>query len=111
MKTVAREVVREKAPGHKVRWSDGSFDILQSIRANACLALKGEFLMLNVENNQYNEWDIDVAKRIACAVTAYQSGQAYETLWEQYADQTADIGTFWLSMAKQIREHLPHKPK
>lgn len=28
MKKVAAEVVRKKAPGHKVRWADGSFDIL-----------------------------------------------------------------------------------
>ena len=28
MQIVAREVVRKKAPGHKVRWADGSFDIL-----------------------------------------------------------------------------------
>jgi hypothetical protein len=28
MKKVAREVVRKKAPGHRVRWSDGSFEIL-----------------------------------------------------------------------------------
>jgi hypothetical protein len=28
MKKVAKEVVRQKAPGHKVRWADGSFDIL-----------------------------------------------------------------------------------
>ena len=28
MKKVAKEVVRKKAPGHKVRWADGSFDIL-----------------------------------------------------------------------------------
>ena len=28
MKKVAKEVVRKKAPGHKVRWGDGSFDIL-----------------------------------------------------------------------------------
>jgi len=32
-------------------------------------------------------------------------------LWEQYAGQKEDIGTFWLSIAKQIREHIPHKPK
>lgn len=28
MQIVAREVVRKKAPGRKVRWADGSFDIL-----------------------------------------------------------------------------------
>jgi hypothetical protein len=28
MQIVAREVVRKKAPGHRVRWADGSFDIL-----------------------------------------------------------------------------------
>ena len=28
MKIVATEVVRKKAPGHRVRWADGSFDIL-----------------------------------------------------------------------------------
>ena len=67
--------------------------------------------MVNDQNSPYSEWDVEVAKRIACAVTAYQSGQAYETLWEQYANQNEETGTFWLAMAKQIREHLPHKPK
>ena len=28
MQKVAREVVRKKAPGHKIRWADGSFEIL-----------------------------------------------------------------------------------
>jgi hypothetical protein len=28
MKKVAKEVVRKKAPGHQVRWADGSFEIL-----------------------------------------------------------------------------------
>ena len=67
--------------------------------------------MVNDQKNQYSEWDIEVAKRIACAVTAYQSGQAFEDLWEQYSGQNEEIGTFWLSIAKQIRENLPHKSK
>lgn len=67
--------------------------------------------MINDRNSPYSEWDVEVAKRIACAVVSYQSGQSYEALWNQYADQKEDIGTFWLSIAKQIREHLPSKPK
>lgn len=67
--------------------------------------------MINDQNSQYSEWDVEVAKRIACVVVSYQSGQSYEALWNQYADQKEDIGTFWLSIAKHIREHLPHKPK
>lgn len=59
---------------------------------------------------RYSEWDIDVAKRIACAVISYQSGLAYEDLWGQFIDQREEIGTFWLSFAKQIREELPQKP-
>jgi len=67
--------------------------------------------MINDQNSQYSEWDVEVAKRIACAVVSYQSGQSFEALWNQYTDQKEDIGTFWLSIAKHIREHLPHKPK
>jgi hypothetical protein len=75
--------------------------------------------MVNNQNNQYSEWDTEVAKRIACAVYAYQSGQAFEALWEQYSGQNSrqnsgqneEIGTFWLSIAKQIRETLPYKAK
>ena len=67
--------------------------------------------MINDQNSQYSEWDVEVAKRIACAVVSYQSGQSYEALWNQYADQKEGIGTFWLSIAKHVREHLPHKPK
>ncbi len=67
--------------------------------------------MINNQKNKYSEWDLEVAKRIACAVISYQAGMSYETLWNQNEDQKEDIGTFWLSIAKQIREGLPHKPK
>ena len=67
--------------------------------------------MITDENAQFSDWDVEVAKRIACAVVSYQSGQSYEALWNQYADQKEDIGSFWLSIAKHIREHFPHKPK
>ena len=66
---------------------------------------------MNEQKNEYNEWDIEVAKRIACAVTSYQAGIPYEELWDQFASQNEEIGTFWLAIAKQIREGLPHKPK
>jgi hypothetical protein len=66
---------------------------------------------MNNQTNQYNEWDIEVAKRIACAVTSYQAGISYESLWEEYANQREEVGTFWLSIAKKIREDLPQKPK
>jgi hypothetical protein len=66
---------------------------------------------MNDQTNKYSEWDIEVAKRIACAVVSYQAGVLYETLWEQYADQREEVGTFWLSIAKHIREDLPQKPK
>jgi len=67
--------------------------------------------VINDQNSEYSEWDVEVAKRIACAVVSYQAGQPYEALWNQYSQQKEDIGTFWLSIAKHIREHLPHKPK
>jgi hypothetical protein len=63
------------------------------------------------QNNLYGEWDVEVAKRIACAVTSYQANIPFETLWEQSANQTEPVGTFWLSIAKRIREELPKKPK
>jgi len=66
---------------------------------------------MNNQTNQYNEWDMEVAKRIACAVTSYQAGISYESLWEEYANQSEDVGTFWLSIAKKIREELPQKSK
>jgi hypothetical protein len=67
--------------------------------------------MNNDPKDEFSDWDVEVAKRIACAVVSYQAGMPYETLWQQHADQKEDIGTFWLSIAKQIREGLPHKPK
>ena len=67
--------------------------------------------MINDQKNEFSEWDTEVAKRIACAVVSYQAGMPYETLWQHRTDQKEDIGTFWLSIAKQIREGLPHKPK
>ena len=66
---------------------------------------------MNNQTNQYNEWDMEVAKRIACAVTSYQAGISYESLWAEYANHSEDIGTFWLSIAKKVREELPQKSK
>jgi hypothetical protein len=65
----------------------------------------------NDQNNQYEKWDVEVAKRIACAVTSYQAGVPFETLWEQHVNQEEPIGTFWLSIAKRIREEMPKKSK
>ena len=59
----------------------------------------------------FEEWDVEVAKRIACAVTSYQANIPFETLWQQSANQTEPVGTFWLSIAKRIREELPKRPK
>jgi hypothetical protein len=66
---------------------------------------------MNTQNEQFTEWDVEVAKRIACAVTAYQAGLKFEDLWKDFVEQNKEVGTFWLSIAKQIREHLPDKPK
>jgi hypothetical protein len=67
---------------------------------------------MNNQNAQLDEWDLEVAKRIACAVMSYQASIAYETLWKDYANQREhDMGTFWLSIAKHIREDMPNKPK
>jgi hypothetical protein len=68
-------------------------------------------MTMNEQNNRFDEWDIEVAKRIACAVISYQAGLEYEALWKDYVNQGEDVGTFWLSLAKQIREGLPAKPK
>ena len=66
---------------------------------------------MNEQNNEFSEWDIEVAKRIACAVVSYQAGMTFEELWEQFTHQKDDVGTFWLSIAKQIRKDLPQKSK
>jgi hypothetical protein len=67
--------------------------------------------MMMDEKMDYTGWDLEVAKRIACAVISYQAGVSFESLWEGYADQGEEMGTFWLSIAKQIREEMPHKSK
>lgn len=59
--------------------------------------------------NQDREWDIEVAKRVACAVVSYQAGVPYESLWKQFSTQGEDIGTFWLWIAKTIREGMRQK--
>jgi hypothetical protein len=66
---------------------------------------------MNTQTDQYDEWDIEVAKRIACAVTSYQAGLPYESLWTDFSNHKEEVGTFWLSIAKQIREQMPNKPK
>ena len=66
---------------------------------------------MNGQDQPFSEWDVEVAKRIACAVTSYQAGMEYEALWKDFVAQDEEIGTFWLSIAKRIREHLPAKPK
>lgn len=66
---------------------------------------------MNAQSEQFSEWDVEVARRIACAVTSYQAGMDYEALWKDFLEQNEEVGTFWLSIAKQIRERLPAKPK
>jgi hypothetical protein len=61
-------------------------------------------------DKQCTEWEIEVAKRIACAVVSYRAGVAYEDLWAQFADQREDVGTYWLSVAKQIGEDFTRRP-
>jgi len=67
--------------------------------------------MMNNQNDRHLEWQIEIAKRIACAVVSYQVGVGYEDLWDQYTDQGEEIGTYWLSLAKQIAEDFPYRPK
>jgi len=69
-------------------------------------------MTMNNQNDPYDEWEVEVAKRIACAVISYQAGLSFETMWKEYAGQSQEnVGTFWLSIAKQIRNDLPNKPK
>lgn len=65
----------------------------------------------NDESNHFETWDVEVAKRIACAVTSYQAGIPFEELWRQYVNQKEPVGTFWLTIAKKIREEMPKKSK
>jgi hypothetical protein len=58
----------------------------------------------------FSEMEIEIAKRIACAVVSYTAGVPYEDLWDQYAYQGEEVGAYWLSLAKQIGEDFPHRP-
>jgi hypothetical protein len=80
------------------------------VTAVAC-PTERQLIVMDNHKSKYTAWDIEVAKRIACAVVSYQVGLDYEDLWPQYADQREEVGTFWLSFAKQIREELPDQPK
>jgi hypothetical protein len=35
----------------------------------------------------------------------------YADLCKDFQEQNEEVGTFWLSLAKRVREHLPAKPK
>lgn len=65
--------------------------------------------MVNNTNVHYTAWETEIAKRIACAVVSYQAGVPYEELWDQYAAQGQDVGTYWLSIARQIGEEFSHR--
>ena len=71
----------------------------------------GGSMTLNLSNDPYTEWEIELAKRIACAVVSYKAGVSFEDLWDQYVHQQEDVGTFWLSVAKQIDEAFPCRPQ
>ena len=43
------------------------------------------------QSSVYEEWDVEVAKRIACAVTSYQANIPFETLCEQSVNQTEPV--------------------
>jgi hypothetical protein len=77
----------------------------------AIIEKKRLLAMINSQKNQNIEWEIEIAKRIACAVVSYQVGVQYEDLWDQYADQGEEVGTLWLSIAKQVGEAFPNRPK
>lgn len=66
---------------------------------------------MNETHEPFTEWDKEVAKRIACAVMSYQAGMDYEALWQDSMKRNEEVGTFWLAIAKQIREGMPDKPK
>jgi len=59
------------------------------------------------QKRPFTEWDVEVAKRSACAVISYQAGMSSESLWEQYDDQNEDIGTYGLSVAKESERICP----
>jgi hypothetical protein len=68
---------------------------------------RAQFLTIKDPNNPITEWQIEVAKRIACAVVSYRVGVPYEELWEQYAHQREDVGTYWLAVAQNIGKDFP----
>jgi hypothetical protein len=68
-------------------------------------------MTLSLSNDPYTKWEIELAKRIACAVVSHKAGVSFEDLWDQYADQQEDVGTFWLSVAKQIATEFPCRPQ
>ena len=66
--------------------------------------------MMNNANVQFTVWEIEIAKRIACAVVSYKAGMPFEDLWDQYAEQGEEVGTYWLSVAKQIGKDFHMAP-
>ncbi len=51
----------------------------------------------------YDEWEIELARRIACTVLAFQMHISYRHCWNLYIQDTP-IGIYWLEIAKQIRK-------
>ena len=59
------------------------------------------------DNAPVSEYDIELAKRIACAAISHQMGISYQHYWKTYIqtnkNETWPIGTIWLAVAEFIR--------
>ena len=62
---------------------------------------------MNTDNdNDVSELQLELAKRIACAVMSYQLGISYQTYWKSYIKNSDTIGDKWIELAKLSEEYL-----
>lgn len=57
-------------------------------------------------HNDVTEFELELAKRIACAVMSYQLRITYQTCWNRYIKDTTTISDKWIKLAKLAKQYL-----
>ncbi len=61
------------------------------------------------EPEPYNEWEIELAKRLLCSTISVQMGISYQHCWKTYVEQAVKengVPPIYLECARRIREDL-----
>lgn len=62
-----------------------------------------------VQEEEYNEFEIELAKRILCSTVSMQMGISYQHCWKTYIEpnlKEKEVGALYLECARFIRKNI-----